>query len=161
MRFHNKTYSKCKHINHINRVHKTNSTAGVIQYFPRLNASQIMLLMQENDAATTAWRCSGYPQHPPGAHGSSEQVTVEEAGARHEVHQHQQAERRPQQATAGTRTVCRSIALTSLLITISWDASIGSIMGYYSYIRKILTSIQHIKSISQLYDINTNLLRMN
>ena len=86
---------------------------------------------------------------------------MEEAGARHEVHQHQQAERRPQQAAAGTRTVCRRIALTSLLITISWDASIGAIMGYYSYTKKILTSIQHIKSISQLYDINTNLLRMN
>ena len=102
--------SKCKHINHINRVHKTNATAGVIQYFPRLNASQIMLLMQENDAASTAWRCSGYPQYPSGAHGPPEQVAVEEAGARHEVHQHQQAERRPQQAAAGARTVCRSIS---------------------------------------------------
>ena len=109
--------SMCKHINHINRVHKTNATAGVIQYFPRLNASQIMLPMQENDAASTAWRCSGYPEHPSGAHGPPEQVAVEETGARHEVHQHQQAERRPQQAAAGARTVCRSIALTSFLLS--------------------------------------------
>ena len=51
---------------------------------------------------------------------------MEEAGARHEVHQHQQAERRQQQAPSGVEAVCRNINYSSFAIP--WDASIALIM---------------------------------
>ena len=56
-----------------------------------------LFVIWRHDAQAWVWGRAGSAQHSAGAPRPSQQVPVEEAGAGHEVHQHQQAERGEQQ----------------------------------------------------------------